>query len=352
MRNIFTFAILSLFMFSCNSPEETEETTNSATADYVLIKGAIVNHDGDLLEIFSEDESFVKEIHLGEGGKFSDTLFIGDTVYAYYLSHAGQYTNLFLKKGYNLEVSLDLNDFDKTIKYTGNGADENNTMAKLLLLQVESNIYDLLEVDDQAEYIAGMDNYTKEFNSILNEKTDTDKDLIELQEGMLADMMEQMDYYRTMILEEKALFAKLENQPTPEFINYESIDGSKKSLKDYFGKYIYIDVWATWCGPCKAEAPFLKEIYEEYKDQNITIMSISVDKQTSKDKWSAMVKEEGYGWVNLISDMDFSSEFIEAYGINSIPRFILIGPDGTVIKAGAPRPSSEEIRPLLDSLLK
>lgn len=347
MKNLFLGLSIAFIAMSCTSTTTDETTTENA--DYVLIKGKITNHDGEILDILTQDKSFHKEISLSEDGSFSDTLFIEDSIYNYFLSHGGQYSNLFLKKGYDLEVTLDYNDFDNSIAYKGKGSDENNLMANILKFEIEANIYEMLESDDEAAYNTALENYTSGVEAMLTENK-VDADLISNQKEILASKMEELAFYRNMILEEKALFAKLENQPTPEFTNFETPDGSSKSLKDFFGKYIYIDVWATWCGPCKAEVPYLKEVYKDYQDK-MTFLSISVDDQKSKAKWAEMVKSEELVWNNVIADDAFNSEFIQAYGINSIPRFILIAPDGKVVRAGAPRPSSDDLRPLLDSLL-
>ncbi|ADR22290.1 hypothetical protein MATR_00690 [Marivirga tractuosa] len=138
---------------------------------------------------------------------------------------------------------------------------------------------------------------------------------------------------------------------SPEF-NYETVDGNTVSLSDLKGKYVYIDVWATWCGPCIKQIPYLKELEELYQDKNVVFVSISVDKETAKNKWKKMIAEKELGGLQLFADKSFDSEFMEAYAVNSIPRFILIDPDGKIVNPEAPRPSFQKTRKLLDSLLK
>jgi len=134
---------------------------------------------------------------------------------------------------------------------------------------------------------------------------------------------------------------------SPTFENYENAKGGKTSLSDLKGKYVYIDVWATWCGPCKREIPFLQKIEKEYHGKNIEFVSISVDRANAHQKWVDMVKEKELGGIQLFADKDFSSDFIKAYGINSIPRFILLDPQGKIVNADAPRPSSPKLKELL-----
>ena len=137
---------------------------------------------------------------------------------------------------------------------------------------------------------------------------------------------------------------------SPDF-SYESVDGKIVSLSDLKGKYVYIDVWATWCGPCIKQVPYLKQLEERYHDKNIVFVSISVDKEEVKATWKQMIIDKKLGGLQLFSDKSFDSEFMNAYAVNSIPRFILIDPVGKIINIEAPRPSFDKTRNLLDELL-
>jgi thiol-disulfide isomerase/thioredoxin len=128
---------------------------------------------------------------------------------------------------------------------------------------------------------------------------------------------------------------------------FPDINGKEVSLSDFKGKVVYVDVWATWCGPCKAEIPYLAKLEEEFKNNdNIVFMSVSVDKGSDVEKWRKMVNEKQMKGVQLFAG-DKSSNLMEPYKIHGIPRFILVGKDGNLISADAPRPSSQDIRPLL-----
>ena len=138
---------------------------------------------------------------------------------------------------------------------------------------------------------------------------------------------------------------------SPEF-NYETVDGEMVSLSDLKGKYVYIDVWATWCGPCIKQAPYLKKLEERYHDKNVVFVSISVDKKEVKDTWKQMIADKQLGGLQLFADKSFDSAFMDAYAVHSIPRFILIDPEGKIVDTEAPRPSFDKTRDLLDELLK
>lgn len=130
---------------------------------------------------------------------------------------------------------------------------------------------------------------------------------------------------------------------SPTFENYENYKGGTSSLKDFEGKYVYVDVWATWCGPCKREIPFLQKIEKQYHGKNIAFVGISVDRENDKEKWKQMIADKNMSGVQLFADKDWSSNFVRSYGIKGIPRFILIDPKGNIVSANAPRPSDPKL---------
>ncbi len=137
---------------------------------------------------------------------------------------------------------------------------------------------------------------------------------------------------------------------SPAF-TYENHKGGETSLADLKGKVVYVDVWATWCGPCKREIPYLKEVESEYHGKNIAFVSISIDEKKDYDAWRSMVSDKELGGIQLMADNDWKSKFVTDYGIKGIPRFILIDGEGNIVNSDAPRPSSNDIRGILDGLL-
>lgn len=135
--------------------------------------------------------------------------------------------------------------------------------------------------------------------------------------------------------------------PSPQF-DYENHNGGKTSLASLKGSYVYIDVWATWCGPCRQEIPSLQKVEEQFKDKNIKFVSISIDAKKDHEKWSKMVTDKQLGGIQLFADNDWNSQFVKDYAIDGIPRFIIIAPDGTIFNADAPRPSDPKLVDLLN----
>lgn len=149
-------------------------------------------------------------------------------------------------------------------------------------------------------------------------------------------------------------FAKVQKllpgKPSPKF-SYPDINGKTVSLDDLKGNLVYIDVWATWCGPCIREIPALKQLESDYHGKKIAFVSMSIDPKEDFDKWQKMVKEKDLKGIQIFADNDWKSEFVQEYGIKGIPRFILVDQNGNILNADAPRPSDPEIRTLLDKHL-
>ena len=115
------------------------------------------------------------------------------------------------------------------------------------------------------------------------------------------------------------------------------------ALEDLRGKYVYIDVWATWCGPCKAELPYLKKLEKKFKGKNIYFVSISID--ANKAAWIKMVQEDQLGGIQL-----HGGNIAKDYDIRAIPRFILLDKEGKVISKEMTRPSDPVTEETLDAL--
>ena len=138
--------------------------------------------------------------------------------------------------------------------------------------------------------------------------------------------------------------------PSPKFVEYENHKGGTTSLDDLKGKYVYVDVWATWCGPCIREIPSLKEVEKQFHGKNIAFVSTSIDKADAHNKWVEMVKDKELSGMQLLADNDWKSKFVTDYAIEGIPRFILIDPDGNIVSADAPRPSDPKLIEMLKEL--
>jgi len=149
----------------------------------------------------------------------------------------------------------------------------------------------------------------------------------------------------------KALTEKVEKwaylsagMPSPAF-TLPDINGNMVSLSDFLGKYVYIEFWATWCGPCIKEIPYLEKLVEEYKDKNIEIISISVDQD--KQAWIDKVTKDQPQWLQLHDSIMMKDDYL----VKVANRFVLIDTAGKILNVSALRPSKgEKLKNLLNSL--
>jgi len=149
------------------------------------------------------------------------------------------------------------------------------------------------------------------------------------------------------LLREKVEKERKPGTPSPDF-EYTDIHGKKVSLKKFRGKYVFIDVWATWCGPCKKEMPFLHELIKKMAKKKIAFVCIAEDRE--REVWEKMVNGKNWSDIGVQLNMGKDDSFREAYGINSFPRFILLDKKGRVVNPYMTRPSDPETLKTLQAL--
>ena len=140
-------------------------------------------------------------------------------------------------------------------------------------------------------------------------------------------------------------------QKAPTFA-YQTPKGETVDLAEMKGKIVYVDVWATWCGPCKGEIPASKELKKKFADRDdVVFMYVSVDDK--EDSWRNFLNDDPeFKGVHVITGTGWKSKITEDYMIDGIPRYMLIDQQGLIVSASAPRPSSgERIEGMIRELL-
>ncbi len=421
------------------------------------INGTVKNASKDVkLSLRTINKRVVKEILL-QGNSFNTSdLEIREGFYKFRKDNNSVY--VYLKPDYKLHINFDAKDFNKTVSFSGQGAEANNyLLAKKKLLKERWKNSESFYKEGETKYLSIIKSIDKELKVLLNKVNDAsfkNNEAINLRFNYLQDVFnypnsaayylgkevipstnffkplqdvnfdnanlyamypsyrslaedwwneklkkaanfEAMDtafseittnqlfvdvivnaYYRISDTPEKAksyyqLIRK--HVPNQEFVGkarkkysklkstaigkkapgftFKNKDGKKISLKDFQGKYVLIDIWATWCTPCLKEVPHLKKLEEKYQDKNITFIGISVDNKTEYDLWKQMLKDKELDGIQLFADKAFESDFVSDFGVTSIPRFILISPEGKIVESHLTKPSNDKTHALLDKLL-
>ena len=138
--------------------------------------------------------------------------------------------------------------------------------------------------------------------------------------------------------------------PAPD-ITLNDKEGNTIQLSDLKGKFTYIDVWATWCGPCKKEIPFMEKTVERFKgNDKVQFISISVDEDVKA--WKAMIEKDQPQWPQYNVNGETAKKFMADWGITGIPRFIMIDKNGNIFAADASRPSEENTAQTIEEQTK
>ncbi len=135
-------------------------------------------------------------------------------------------------------------------------------------------------------------------------------------------------------------------QPAPEIIG-KNMQGETVKLSDFRGKYLYLDLWATWCGPCNYEIPFLDSLETDYHGRNIVFMSYSID--DDHDAWMKFVPEKQLKGIQIIGDKGWASQICKDYKILGVPTFMFFDPEGNIISVKMTRPSDKQTRETFNS---
>jgi thiol-disulfide isomerase/thioredoxin len=303
----------------------------------------IQNKKADVISIKNNMGKDIQQIKANDKGIFEATFGVAEGMY--YLFDGQEYASIYLKNGYDLTAKLDANQFDESLSFSGKGASENNYLADKTrtAAQFEERF---MKLTSDAEVDHFCENEKNNGYKKL-ESGNYDAKFVSLSKLMLVQELTQLKKY----FKETKEKSKMNGSPAPGF-EYVDTTGKKVKLDDFKGKYVYIDIWATWCGPCRAEIPYLKKAEEKYHGKNLAFVSISIDVDKDFEKWQKFVAEKQLGGTQLFADKNWESDFMKHFGVNSIPRFLLIDPQGKVVYADAKRPSDPKLGEILDGLLK
>ena len=306
-----------------------------------------VNYKGSEASNFLAKKYLIQE----QFNFYSKDFYLGST--EDYNLALNEYKSSIIESGHSISDTAFINqqytELDNNIAYwisrkekfmTSNEADAREFLFEKNLANEKYNwwtIEDTMDIEGFNEIIT---EYEKSIKLLIEKLVKDDESISKY----LGELKDEIDSKRERKL---SIMNKPKNGESYIDFTYENTTGEAVSLSSFRGSLVYVDVWATWCGPCKAEIPYLKTLEQDYNEQNIVFLSVSVD--TNKDQWLEMVEQEALGGVQLWADG--WSQITKDYAIFGIPRFMLFSEDGKVISNDAPRPSNQETRELFDKYL-
>lgn len=329
MKKILIILIAVLSIVSCKKE----------VIDHVRLSGNLQGLEANDTLMKINSRTYSKEVKIGANGNFEDTLHIDKS--DFYSIVIGRRTRFapFLATGNDLEISCDVKDVTNTLVFKGKGEETNNYLTtRRKEVQEFTEKFDSMTRLDSLEFYSKLNAFEEKMDSYLNNKK-IDTSVVSKERMGLKGFIENVNKQYKKLQAINSVFEK--GKESPKFNNLENFAGGTSSLDDFNGKYVFIDVWATWCKPCIAQIPALKELEKEYEGKNIVFISISMDKPEKHDAWSTMIKEKAMSGIQLFSGTDQS--FMQAYQISSIPRFIFLDPDGKIINSNTPLPTNKEV---------
>ncbi|HEY0272741.1 MAG TPA: TlpA disulfide reductase family protein [Chitinophaga sp.] len=148
---------------------------------------------------------------------------------------------------------------------------------------------------------------------------------------LLTPAAKQLDAAKRLATRLAVLKKSAIGQPFLDFTQND-VNGKPVHLSDYKGKYVLLDFWASWCGPCRAENPNVLKTYNRFKDKNFTVVGVSLDE--SADKWKEAIAQDKMPWMQVSDLKGWRNEVAAQYGIQAIPCSFLIDPNGIILAKG------------------
>jgi len=330
-----------------------------AAAQTAKVSGEISNPTGDwvYLQYYEVKEKKRELIILDsvklEDGKFAMEIQLKEFMEVQF-NDGNEIAHIYIEPGNDLKLKLNTAFFDETLRFKGKGSDLNNAMASYFLVN-ETMTMDMyqnmwhLDAKDTADAMKKINGIGEDLKSYI---TTLQADFPKMKEN-LDEKLAQVDATLARMpksMKQSIEFQQMEDRVVgQQFAEAVGVDlaGKEAKISDYYGKPLVLDFWATWCGPCMYEMPFMTPIEEDFHDQ-VTILAVNV--WDDQKKWEEKAPELGFA-NNIFLDKEAAQALGKEYMIIGIPRYMLLDKDGKIVSINAQRPSGE-LRQQLDDYLK
>lgn len=356
----FTFVA---FCISCSSTTSKEEVATTEGGWTITVKGKVgFPQSGQILiqEMKSGGGGWQDTITLKKDYTYSKKVWISQPGYYKVNFYGRQAVDLILFKN-NIELNVDGNDPRGFQEIKGSPEIELIIKAQNIMQQAEQSpviaqlnkdFSEAVQAKDEARIVALQEAYKKEIKksndalaTLLRNEPPSLGVVNLLMSGNVLDRDEYFDTYQTVadkLKKEwpnydhaKALISMIDKmkatavgQPAPE-IALPDPSGQVVKLSSLKGKYVLVDFWAKWCGPCRKENPNVVRAFKRYSDRGFTVYGVSLDR--SKEDWQKAIAEDGLTWTH-VSDLKYwQSEAARTYNVSSIPFSLLLDPNGIII---------------------
>lgn len=362
--------VFSLLMMSCQSGKQS-----ALEPDQFRLNGTLEQSEGGVVYLMREVDGALQKVDSAaiRNGKFTlEGEIASPEMYFLQVNNSDDYARVFVTDA-NISVQIDIQNPDQSL-VSGSEVHDEYVAAMAIVVPYEEELNHLFEwfrnpkitlnaeMNDSISKLAD-DVYVRQ-NAAIQQWVEAhysspaaaymvnrflifeaDYNLIARWADTFSAQIPENKYVRLLVERKSILAASAEGKQAPDFALPDS-NGIEISLASLKGKVVYIDFWASWCGPCRRENPNVVKIYQEFESRNFEILGVSFDE--SREAWLQAIHEDQLPWLHVSDLQGWKSSAGILYGINSIPHTILLDTNGQVVGHNL---KGEDLRLKLEELL-